>query len=423
MWATLDFCLPHFLGSLHEFRQKYAIPISKGHNPNASADAIHTRLEKLKELHQQVLPFLLRRTKDQVLQELPPKVITDFPCCLTDEQASLYQSFCQSRDVKMSLSILQSPNENEQTLKLGSDVLKSLLRLRLLCTHPSLVEQRKDTQALIPTQWKRSGKLQVLKDLLHTANVAPEEATGADNDASIFYVESSVEEENDAFASTLRDENATPLRNRAPVPQRKIPAKCLIFGQFIQSLDVVEKYLLQPHMPSLEYLRLDGRVPVSKRSSIVEEFNTSKNIRALLLTTRVGGLGLNLSGASVVILLEHDFNPFSDLQAMDRAHRLGQKGRSVQVFRLVTKNTIEQDIIKVQERKMQISNAIVNSDNSTLFSMGTDRLLDIFTVPKNQESTPTSDDLDDLVEQEYQSLSVEHFLRGLEPIDANSHQQ
>jgi hypothetical protein len=86
-----------------------------------------------------------------------------------------------------------------------------------------------------------------------------------------------------------------------------------------------------------------------------------------------------LTGADTVIFLENDFNPFADLQAMDRAHRIGQN-RTVNVYRLCMQDSIEDRILELQERKVQTSNAIVNSDNSTIFSMGTDRLFDIFTV-------------------------------------------
>ncbi|ACI64555.1 predicted protein, partial [Thalassiosira pseudonana CCMP1335] len=153
--------------------------------------------------------------------------------------------------------------------------------------------------------------------------------------------------------------------------------KCLIFAQFTQSLDVVERFLFEPHMPSLEYLRLDGKVPSNRRSAIVERFNHDDNIKVLLLTTKVGGLGLNLTGADKVIFLEPDWNPFVDLQAMDRAHRIGQT-KTVNVYRLITTDTIEEKIMKLQQRKQTTSDAVVNTENSTMYSMGTDRLLDIF---------------------------------------------
>ena len=125
-----------------------------------------------------------------------------------------------------------------------------------------------------------------------------------------------------------------------------------------------------------------------------------------------------LIGADTVIFLEHDWNPHNDLQSMDRAHRLGQT-KKVQVFRLVTRDSIEEKMMQLQEKKIAMSDAIVNSDNSTLFSMGTDRLLDIFRFSsegnQTEQQTTSEAALDALVEEysdEYQSLSVGDFLSG-----------
>ena len=133
----------------------------------------------------------------------------------------------------------------------------------------------------------------------------------------------------------------------------------------------------------------------------------------------------------MVIFLEPDWNPFIDLQAMDRAHRIGQT-KTVNVYRLVTSDTIEEKMMKLQRRKKATSEAVVNSDNSTMYSMGTDRLLDIFTCRGDSSmaaaaaaSSSTSnqgeaggDNLLSYLDsgkasEEYSSLSVDGFMRGL----------
>ena len=134
-----------------------------------------------------------------------------------------------------------------------------------------------------------------------------------------------------------------------------------------------------------------------------------------------------LTGADKVIFLEPDWNPFVDLQAMDRAHRIGQM-KSVNVYRLITSKTVEEQIMELQCRKKATSEAVVNAENSTMYSMGTDRLLDIFTCRSNTTSMSRSsrpsnaevggDDsvlsyLDDASTDEYSSLSVAGFMRGL----------
>lgn len=120
--------------------------------------------------------------------------------------------------------------------------------------------------------------------------------------------------------------------------------RALIFCQMKQMLDIIETDLFKRHMPSVTYMRLDGGTDASKRHAIVQTFNSDPSIDCLLLTTHVGGLGLTLTGADTVIFVEHDWNPMKDLQAMDRAHRIGQK-KVVNVYRLITKGTLEEKIM------------------------------------------------------------------------------
>lgn len=120
--------------------------------------------------------------------------------------------------------------------------------------------------------------------------------------------------------------------------------RVLIFCQLKQMLDIIENDLFKTLMPSATYMRMDGGTDVSKRHAVVQTFNGDPSIDCLLLTTHVGGLGLNLTGADTVIFVEHDWNPMKDLQAMDRAHRLGQK-KVVNVYRLIMRGTLEEKIM------------------------------------------------------------------------------
>lgn len=109
-------------------------------------------------------------------------------------------------------------------------------------------------------------------------------------------------------------------------------------------LDVVENVLFKKPFPSVTYMRLDRSTDANKRHAVVQTFNSDPSISCLLLTTHVGGLELTLTGADMVIFVEHDWNPMKDLQAMDRAHRIGQK-KVVNVYRLITKGTLEEKIM------------------------------------------------------------------------------
>ncbi|KAF9749465.1 TATA-binding protein-associated factor MOT1, partial [Nosema granulosis] len=149
--------------------------------------------------------------------------------------------------------------------------------------------------------------------------------------------------------------------------------KILIFFQYKSSIDFVLKDLKNIN---LKYLRLDGSVPSSKRSKIAQDFNEGP-VPLLFLTTQVGGLGLNLTGADTVVFYEHDWNPFNDLQAMDRAHRIGQK-KTVNVFRLITKGTLEEKVMDLQSFKMFIASSLVSQQNADIETMDTKDLLERF---------------------------------------------
>ena len=131
---------------------------------------------------------------------------------------------------------------------------------------------------------------------------------------------------------------------------------------------MVQNTVLKKLLPSVSYLRLDGSVEANKRQDIVNRFNKDPSYDCLLLTTSVGGLGLNLTGADTVIFVEHDWNPQRDLQAMDRAHRIGQK-KVVNVYRLITRGTLEEKILNLQAFKIDVASTVVNQQNAGLGTM------------------------------------------------------
>lgn len=148
--------------------------------------------------------------------------------------------------------------------------------------------------------------------------------------------------------------------------------KTLIFFQYKQTLKIISLSL-----PKNSFLILDGSISINKRYEIVENFNNNMSISFLLLTTSIGGLGLNLTSASTVIFYEHDWNPFNDLQAMDRAHRIGQK-YTVNVYRLICKDTIEERIMSLQKFKKHVAETLVNQQNFNIESMDMENFLERF---------------------------------------------
>ena len=149
-------------------------------------------------------------------------------------------------------------------------------------------------------------------------------------------------------------------------------------------LDLIEDTLFRVHLPSVTYMRMDGATPSHKRHAVVQTFNADPSIDVLLLTTHVGGLGLNLTGADTVIFVEHDWNPMKDLQAMDRAHRLGQK-RVVNVYRLITRGTLEEKIMGLQRFKLNIASTVVSQQNADIGTMETENVLDLFSLGSKKD--------------------------------------
>ena len=310
----------------------------------------------LEALHKQIVPFLLRRLKEDVLDDLPPKIIQDVECELSDIQKQLYDDFVKATD---------DDDEEEEEDKKGNTepkeqqhIFQKLQYLRKLANHPSLV-----LDAAVPAQKKlleqvnanrgtlaglsHAPKLQALRQLLLDCGIGHDTQA---NDAALIGADTG-----------------------ASVSQHRV----LIFCQMRHMLDVIEQDLFRPLMPQVTYLRLDGTVSSDRRHSIVQSFNADPSIDILLLTTSVGGLGLTLTGADTVIFVEHDWNPMKDLQAMDRAHRLGQK-KVVNVYRLITRNTLESSIMGLQQFKMNIANSVVTQQNKSIDQMDTDRILDLF---------------------------------------------
>ena len=316
LWSLFDFLMPGFLGTEKVFLDRFAKPIAASRFSKSSTKEQEAGALAIEALHKQVLPFLLRRLKEEVLDDLPPKILQNYYCDLSDLQKRLFESFTK----KEGKTLMDKMGSDDKEAK--QHIFQALQYMRKLCNSPSLVvkEGHKQFDA-IQGQLIRQGssltdiahapKLAALRDLLIDCGIGAN-TSGGDDLAETNYVS----------------------QHRA-----------LIFCQMKEMLDIVQNDVLRRLLPSVQYLRLDGSVEANKRQNIVNQFNTDPSYDVLLLTTSVGGLGLNLTGADTVIFVEHDWNPQKDLQAMDRAHRIGQK-KVVNVYRLITRGTLEEKILK-----------------------------------------------------------------------------
>ena len=321
LWSLFDFIFPMRLGTLVNFRQQFEFPIRQGGYANASNLQVQTASRCAETLKDTISPYLLQRIKLDVAADLPKKSEQVLFCKLTRSQRDAYESFLAGDDMK---SIL---NGKRQVLY-GIDIL------RKICNHPDLVEHK--TLSVKPGynygSGAKSGKMVIVRELL------------------------------DLWKSGGH--------------------KTLLFAQHRIMLDILEKYVRS--MDGINYRRMDGNTPIANRQVMVDEFNNNPNAHVFLLTTKVGGLGINLTGADRVIIYDPDWNPSTDIQARERAWRLGQK-REVQIYRLMSAGTIEEKIFHRQIFKQFLTNKILRDPKQRQTFQMKD-LHDLFTLGRADET-------------------------------------
>lgn len=295
LWSLFDFVFPMRLGTLVNFRQMFEFPIRQGGYANASNLQIQTAIKCAEALKDTISPYLLQRFKADVASDLPKKSERVLFCKLTKVQREIYERFLNSDDLKAILN-------GKRQMLYGIDIL------RKICNHPDLQEHR---TLSIKADYNygsaaKSGKMQVVRALLE-----------------------------------LWKEQGN---------------KTLLFAQHRIMLDILEKFIKT--MPGFNIRRMDGNTPIHTRQTMVDEFNNSTDTHVFLLTTKVGGLGVNLTGANRVIIYDPDWNPSTDIQARERAWRLGQK-REVMIYRLMTAGTIEEKVYHRQLFKQFLTNKIL----------------------------------------------------------------
>ncbi|KAK8861446.1 hypothetical protein IAR55_002265 [Kwoniella newhampshirensis] len=318
-------------------------------------------------------PFVLRRRKAHVL-DLPPKLERVEECDMTKVQAKLYNETMQkSKKVlaEMSDDVLDAaaaddevanqrkpgakkPAKGKKVQPVGGNSSNILMDLRKAASHP-LLFRRHYTDAKIK---------QLAKECLNTPTYC---------DCNLDYVIEDLQYMSDYeisnFCSTsIEDElrkyalNPTAFLEGGKIAalqkiiqdSQKNDKRILLFSQFVMILDILEKAL--EHL-GVKYTRLDGQTKTDERQGLVDEFNDDPDITVFLLSTKAGGVGINLTAASVVVIYDQDFNPHNDRQAADRAYRIGQE-REVEVIKLITKGSIDEDMLAIGMTKLQLDDAV-----------------------------------------------------------------
>ncbi|XP_073057089.1 TATA-binding protein-associated factor BTAF1-like [Primulina eburnea] len=368
LWSLFDFLMPGFLGTDRQFQATYGKPLLAARDPKCSAKDAEAGALAMEALHKQVMPFLLRRTKDEVLSDLPEKIIQDRYCDLSPIQLKLYEQFSGSH-VRQELTSMVKLNEDAGGApKASAHVFQALQYLLKVCSHPLLVLGERIPETLLPMLSEHIPANADISTELHKIVHSPK----------LVALQEIMEECGIGVDASNSEGNIT-------VGQHRV----LIFAQHKAFLDIIEKDLFQTLMKNITYLRLDGSVQPEKRFEIVKAFNSDPTIDVLLLTTHVGGLGLNLTSADTLVFMEHDWNPMRDHQAMDRAHRLGQR-KVVHVHRLIMRGTMEEKVMSLQKFKVSVANAVINSENSSMKTMNTDQLLDLFTSAESKKGARMS---------------------------------
>jgi len=296
LWNLFNFIIPGLLGSLESFNQRFAIPIERYGD--------HLARRKLRKL---IRPFILRRLKAQVLEELPPRTEITLRVEMNADEMAFYEAVrrqaLENLAIDNGLSVGKGNKGNASRAAAGKNngkvytvkILAEIMKLRRACCNPRLVLPETDVE---------SSKLLLFGKVVDEL-----------------------------------------LENRH---------KALVFSQFVGHLQIIRAFLDEKN---IEYRYLDGATPVKQREKEVEAFQAGRG-DLFLISLKAGGLGLNLTAADYVIHMDPWWNPAVEDQASDRAHRIGQS-HPVTIYRLITRHTIEEKIVRLHQEKRDLANSLL----------------------------------------------------------------
>jgi SNF2 family DNA or RNA helicase len=295
LWSIYDFLMPGYLGTAADFRERYEIPIARERDTASMA-----------RLARRVRPFLLRRLKRDVVQELPAKLEQVAYCDLNDEQAAVYLQLLAHTRKEVTEAVGEAGLARSRML-----VLTALLRLRQVCCDLRLLDSKSEEPTASDTA--PGGKIQMFSELL----------------------------------DEILDGGH----------------RVLVFSQFTSMLKLLRDEL---DARELDYCYLDGST--SDRGAVVDRFQRESSIPVFLISLKAGGVGLNLTGADTVIHFDPWWNPAVEDQATDRAHRLGQT-RVVTSYKLITRGTVEEKILNLQRKKRELIAATLTDEGALAGSL------------------------------------------------------
>ena len=308
LWSIFDFLMPGYLGTAKDFRERYELPIAK--EKNASAQ---TRLAR------RLRPFMLRRLKKEVASDLPAKLEQVSFCELSPDQRSVYQQVIEASRKE----VLEAVGA-QGVAKSRMVVLTALLRLRQVCCDLRLLKLEKQSDGVM----KSGSDAEIDQAIQPSATPSlPSPSSG----------------KLDLFGELLEEVIDGGHR-------------LLVFSQFVGMLTLLKEKLTAE---GIEFCYLDGST--TDRAGVVERFQTNAAIPVFLISLKAGGVGLNLTGADTVVHFDPWWNPAVEDQATDRAHRIGQT-KVVTSYKLITRDTVEEKILTLQNRKREIIQATIGGE-------------------------------------------------------------
>ncbi|CAH2355857.1 ISWI chromatin-remodeling complex ATPase Isw2p [[Candida] railenensis] len=296
LWALLNFLLPDVFGDSEVFDEWFENQ-SKQENEDGDGDGGD---KVVQQLHKVLSPFLLRRVKADVEKSLLPKIETNVYIGMADMQLNWYRKLLE-KDIDAVNGVVGKREGKTRLLNI-------VMQLRKCCNHPYLFDGAEPGPPFTTDEHLvfNSGKMIILDKMLKKF--------------------------------------------------KQDGSRVLIFSQMSRQLDILEDYCF---FREYEYCRIDGSTSHEDRIDAIDEYNEPDSDKFIfLLTTRAGGLGINLTSADIVILYDSDWNPQADLQAMDRAHRIGQK-KQVKVYRFVTENAIEEKVLERAAQKLRLDQLVI----------------------------------------------------------------
>ncbi|XP_031799849.1 probable global transcription activator SNF2L2 isoform X2 [Sarcophilus harrisii] len=345
LWALLNFLLPTIFKSCSTFEQWFNAPFAM------TGERVDLNEEEtiliIRRLHKVLRPFLLRRLKKEVESQLPEKVEYVIKCDMSALQKILYRHM-QAKGI-----LLTDGSEKDKKGKGGAKTLmNTIMQLRKICNHPYMFQHIEESFA---------------EHLGYSSGVI--------NGAELYRASGKFE-----------------LLDRILPKLRATNHRVLLFCQMTSLMTIMEDYFA---FRNFLYLRLDGTTKSEDRAALLKKFNEpGSQFFIFLLSTRAGGLGLNLQAADTVVIFDSDWNPHQDLQAQDRAHRIGQQNE-VRVLRLCTVNSVEEKILAAAKYKLNVDQKVIQAGMFDQKSSSHERRAFLQAILEHEEENEEEDEVPD----------------------------